>query len=85
MSSATLDILRYVGEAVGLSDLLTRVRLVARGPGHAYQVSCPFCLRPMVEASPVVTAAGRRQQRFACADDHRISLVQDGPGRLGWS
>jgi ribosomal protein L37E len=77
-------VLRYVGEAGNLSDLLVQMRVIGRSRGHAYAVSCPFCARLMVDTSPTGLRTGRREQRFTCSVRHRISLVHDGAGVLGW-
>lgn len=77
-------VLRYISEFGNLSDLLVQMRVIGRSRGHAYVVSCPFCDRSIVDSSPTCLRTGRREQRFTCSDRHRISLVHDGAGVMGW-
>ena len=84
VSTATRYVIRYVGESVHLTNTLTHVRLVRRRHRAVYAVNCPFCDSYMEESSLSGKRPEAREQRFKCADGHRVSLVPGRNGMLGW-
>jgi hypothetical protein len=84
ISSATLYVLRYVGDFPSLSDTLTHVKLIRVRNRVTYAVNCPFCDRAMDQSSLSGKRPDVREQRYKCMDGHRVSLVPRKNGALGW-
>ena len=84
ISSATLHVLRYVGDFPSLSETLTHVKLIRVRNRVMYAVNCPFCERAMDQSSLSGKRPDVREQRYKCMDGHRVSLVPSKNGALGW-
>ena len=84
ISTATRDILRYVGDFPTLADTLTHVKLRRVCNRVVYQVRCPFCGTPMAQSSLSGKRREVREERYKCADGHRVSLTPGNNGALGW-
>ena len=85
ISSATLSVLRYVGDFPSLSETLTHVKLIRVRNRVMYAVNCPFCERAMDQSSLSGKRPDVREQRYKCMDGHRVSLVPSNNGSsLGW-
>jgi len=84
ISSATLHVLRYVGDFPSLSETLALVKLIRVRNRVVYAVNCPFCERAMDQSSLSGKRPDVREQRYKCMDGHRVSLVPSKNGALGW-
>ena len=84
VSSATRLVLRYVGEFSGLQQTLTNVELKRVNNRAVMGVTCPFCTQPMDQSPP---SGGKRQsteKRYRCVRGHRVALIEDDAGVIGW-
>ncbi len=77
-------ILRYTGEFKNLKDTLTHVELRRFRNRAIYLVCCPFCNKEMTQTSLSGKRREVREERYKCAQDHRISLTPSKNGSLGW-
>jgi hypothetical protein len=84
LSSATRDVIRYIGDSVHLLETLTHVRLIRRRNLAVYAVTCPFCQNAMERTSISGMRSEPTEQRFRCSMGHMVSLVPQRNGRLGW-
>ena len=84
ISTATNDILRYVGDSRTLSDTLTYVKLQRERNRVVYRVSCPFCGQGMAQSSLSGKRREIREERYKCTYGHRVSLTPGKNGSLGW-
>lgn len=84
MSTATRFVVRYIGDFPQLADTLTHVRLVRFRNRAIYQVTCPFCDDDMEQSSLSGKRREVREERYKCADGHRISLLPGKKNDLGW-
>ena len=77
-------VLTYSGRFPALSEMLAHVEVTEHLDRAVYRVSCPFCLKPMAQASLSGKREEDREQRYECRVGHRLSLMP-GIGRLpGW-
>lgn len=84
ISDGTRYVLRYVGDFDSLSQTLTHVQLQRMRNRVVYNVSCPFCTRPMVQSSLSGKRREVREERYKCTEGHRVSLTPAKNGSLGW-
>ena len=84
ISTATKFILRYVGDFPTLKETIAHVRLVRLRHRVVYGVSCPFCNNTMDQSSLSGKRPEVREQRFKCDEGHRVSLIPDSNGMMGW-
>lgn len=84
ISSATLFVLRYVGDSDKLSQTLAHARLVRVNSRAAYTLKCPFCRQEMERSSLSGKRPNVREERFKCGVGHRVSLIPGRNGGLGW-
>ena len=84
ISTATRDVLRYVGDFPTLANTLTYVKLRRVRNRVVYGVICPFCSRPMAQSSLSGKRREAREERYKCVDGHRVSLTPGENGALGW-
>ncbi|MCI0437684.1 MAG: hypothetical protein L0177_00955 [Chloroflexi bacterium] len=84
MSAATMQVLRYIGDSPGLSQVLTHVQLQRMRNRIGFRVTCPFCSRQMTQSSLSGRRRERREERYKCPDGHRVSLIPRKDGSLGW-
>ena len=84
LSSGTRYVLRYVGQFSSLADTLTYVKLERVRNRVVYGVRCPFCTRPMSQTSLSGKRREIREERYKCAEGHRVSLAPGKNGSLGW-
>jgi len=84
VGTGTRYVLRYVGESPSLAETLTHIKLHRVGNRVAHWVNCPFCSTPMVQSSLSGKRREAQEERYKCRYDHRVSLMPDGDGHLGW-
>ncbi len=84
VSSATRNVIRYVGDSVHLTETLIYAELVRQRNRAVYAVNCPFCQEAMEETSLSGMRPEAREHRFRCPVGHRVSLVPTSRGMLGW-
>ena len=84
ISTATGYVLRYVGPFPNLSDRVTNVRLLRFRNRVRYDVNCSFCNTAMTESPLSGERRELREERYKCSDGHRVSLIPDRSGSLGW-
>ena len=80
----TRYILRYVGEFPSLVETLTYVQLRRLRNRAVYVPTCPFCGGGMEQSSLSGKRREVREERFSCELGHRVSLMPDRNGDLGW-
>ncbi|MDP6714208.1 MAG: hypothetical protein QF368_06255 [SAR202 cluster bacterium] len=76
--------LPYVGDSssmVGNTIIVTVDRRTTKQP---LNVSCPFCDGGMEQTSLTCSGKGAREERYICNQSHRVSLMRDREGGLGW-
>ena len=77
-------VLTYAGGFPALSEMLAHVEVTEHRDSAVYKVSCPFCMKPMAQASLSGKREEDREQRYECGVGHRLSLMP-ASGRLpGW-
>ena len=84
LSSATRFVLRYKGDFDRLEGTLTDIELKRVSNRTVLGVTCPFCTLPMNQSPP---SGGRRpasEKRYRCERGHRVSLIEDDAGAVGW-
>lgn len=84
LSTATRFIIRYSGEFANLAQTLAHVKLVRSGHKVVYDVKCPFCEEHMEQTSLSGKRPDMREQRYKCPIGHRLSLIPNHRGVLGW-
>jgi hypothetical protein len=84
LSTGTQYILRYVGVSPSLAETLAHVRLERLRNRAVYGVNCPFCEKRMEQSSLSGKRREVREERFKCAEGHRVSLTPGRNGHLGW-
>ena len=85
LSQGTRYVLRYVGSYPYLADTLCHVKQIGTKNSFRYAVNCPFCRKPMHQTSLSGKRRDLRQERYKCAQDHRVSLTPCKDGSLGWA
>ncbi len=91
-NAATRDVLRYVGDAPALANILMYVHLVRIRNRVTFAVDCPFChshsngngKEPMEESPLSGQRSEARERRFRCRQGHRVSLMPSANGMIGW-
>jgi hypothetical protein len=77
-------VLTYAGGFPALSEMLAHVEVTEHRDSAVYKVSCPFCMKPMAQAS----LSGKREEdhenRYECRVGHRLSLMPVSGGLPGW-
>ena len=86
LSSATRYVVRYIGDSPSLRNVTTYVQAVRTGNRLAHEVECPFCPDKAIMEQSSLSGKRRefREERFKCADSHRVSLTPDKSGFLAW-
>lgn len=84
MSRATQRVIRYVGHASNLSETLVHARLQRVRNRVIFDVKCPFCEAQMEQSSLSGKRRERREERYRCPKEHRVSLVPKRGGGMGW-
>ncbi len=84
MSAGTRFVLRYVGDSSRLTETLVNVQLKRLRHRIVYAVSCPFCKGEMEQSSLSGKRRELREERYKCSVGHRISLIPNRDGRMGW-
>jgi hypothetical protein len=84
LSSGTRYIVRYIGSYIQMKRKVIFVRSVHRELTHSFSVRCPFCEESMVENSESCHLPRNREMRYFCSFGHRVSLVLDKTGLIGW-
>ena len=84
VSAGTRYVLRYVGDFRSLAETLTYVKLIRVRNRVVYSVVCPFCHEAMVQSSLSGKRRELREERYKCAEGHRVSLTPNGNSTLGW-
>ena len=84
VSTGTHYILRYVGDFKTLSNVLTHVKLRRERNRVVFGVACPFCNQSMEQSSLSGKRREVREERYKCVEGHRVSLMPDKTGKLGW-
>ncbi len=84
LAAGTRYVLRYVGEFPSLIDTIAHVKLQRLRNRIVYGVCCPFCSRPMMQSSLSGKRKEVREERYKCAEGHRVSLTPSRGGNLGW-
>jgi hypothetical protein len=84
IATATKFVLRYVGDSPMLADTLTYVQLKRLRNRVVYGVRCPFCSGSMEQSALSGKRKEVREERYKCDDGHRVSLMPDRSGALGW-
>ncbi len=84
VAAGTQFLVRYIGKFPAMKERLVHVR-VMRGTGAAkIRPHCPFCRLSM----EMVLFVGKRktlaEDRYACEQGHRISLLRGPNGDMGW-
>ena len=77
-------VLTYGGRSAALSEMLAHVEVTEHRDRAVYKVSCPFCMKPMAQASRPVKRQEDHEPRYECRVGHRLSLMQAGGGLPGW-
>ena len=86
LASGTQFLVRYVGNFPNMKDRLVHIQL-ARGcvttvvKSHPF---CPFCDQVMELFSLVGKNRAVSEDRYQCDQGHRISLLRDLKGDMGW-
>ena len=76
-------VLTYAGRLSAKSEMLAHVEVAEHPDRAVYKVSCPFCMKPMEQAS----LSGRREddeQPYECRVGHRLSLMPTSGDLPGW-
>ena len=84
VSAGTKYVLRYVGDSDGLTETLAYVQAVRLRNRAVYEVTCPFCSTTMEQSSLSGKRRDIREERFKCAQGHRVSLTPGKKQALGW-
>jgi hypothetical protein len=84
ISSGTRFVFRYTGDARNLSETLAHVQLQRVRNRVVYRVTCPFCRLQMDQSSLSGKRRELREERYRCPDGHRVSLIPDKDGNMGW-
>ena len=84
LSTATRYVLRYVGDFPALTETLAHVKLIRIRNRVGFAVNCPFCEQIMEESSLSGKRPEVREQRYKCTDGHRVSLIPNNSGMMGW-
>lgn len=84
MSRSTQRVFRYMGPSENLSETLIHARLHRVRNRVAFAVTCPFCEAQMEESSLSGKRRERREQRYRCPKEHRVSLIPKRGGGMGW-
>ena len=87
MSLAARFALRYVGDSPNLSETLIHARLRVVRNRVVHDLTCPYCESRMRRSS--LTGGGRRlgargDGGYRCPNEHRVSLVPNRSGDVGW-
>lgn len=84
LGAGTRYVLRYVGEFPSLKDTVAHVKLQRLRNRIIYGVCCPFCKLAMMQSSLSGKRREAREERYKCAEGHRVSLTPSREGNLGW-
>ena len=84
MSRSMSFALPYIGDSPKLSETLTHARLERVRNKVVYGVECPFCANMMEQSSLSGKRRERREERYRCPTGHRISLISETGGGIGW-
>ena len=84
IATATKFVLRYVGDSPMLAETLTYVQLRRLRNRVVYGVKCPFCSGSMEQSALSGKRKEVREERYRCGYGHRVSLMPDRTGALGW-
>ena len=76
--------LPYVGSFKSMQGNVILARLDRTTTKQALDISCPFCGNCMEQTSLTCSGKGVREERYICDQNHRISLMRDREGGLGW-
>ena len=84
MSSATRFVFRYIGDSRNLKETLVEVQLRRIRNRVVYEVTCPFCQSQMNQSSLSGKRREIREERYKCVQGHRVSLIPQKKGSMGW-
>ena len=84
ISSATRYVIRYIGTFPALTDLSAHVHVEQVRNFVLHGVKCPFCNKQMIRSSVKGNRDGVRKGFYRCDEGHRVSLITDKDGSLGW-
>ena len=78
-------VLTYAGGLPAKSEMLAHVEVTEQSDRAIYKVSCPFCMKPMAQAS----LSGKREnggdeQPYECRVGHRLLLMPARGDLPGW-
>jgi ribosomal protein S27AE len=76
--------LPYVGDFHSMQGNFILVRLDRTTTKQPLEVSCPFCGDRMDQTSLTCSGKGAREERYICRDNHRVSMMRDRDGGMGW-
>ena len=77
-------VLTYAGRLPAMSEMLAHVEVTEHHKRAVYEVSCPFCMKPMARAPQAEKLEEDYEQKYRCRVGHRLSLMPNN-GRLpGW-
>ena len=76
--------LPYIGDFQSMKGNFISVRLDRTTTKQPLEVSCPFCGIKMEQTSLTCSGNGARVERFICSQRHRVNLIRDCDGGLGW-
>jgi len=86
LATGTHFLVRYIGSFPAMKERLVHVHAV-RGSGVAkirHDANCPFCGRSMEAVALSIKRKQICEDRYICPEGHRISLLQDRGGDVGW-
>ncbi len=86
LGSGTQYLVRYIGKFPDMKERLVHIQLV-RGGGTTVVRShpfCPFCEKVMELFLLVGKNRAVSEDRYQCGEGHRISLLRDLNGDMGW-
>ena len=77
-------VLTYAGRLQARSEMLAHVEVTEHRNRAVYKVSCPFCMKPMVQASLPGKREGDDGQPYECGGGHHLSLMPATGSLPGW-
>jgi len=84
ITTGTRYVIRYTGEHDNLIETLLYVQVVRLRNRAVYEVTCPFCDSIMEQSSLSGKRREIREERYKCIQGHRVSLLPNPKGSLGW-
>jgi len=76
--------LPYIGDFQSMKGNFISVRLDRTTTKQRLDVNCPFCSDGMEQTSLTCSGKGVREERYICSQKHRVNLMRDCDGGLGW-